>query len=229
MTDLLAFTAPWLLPAFHWLGSEVSWLELVAMLLALLMVWCNLRVNVLAWPLAIASSALYGVLFLHSKLYGEASLQLVFIAVGGYGWWQWLRGTLASGEPLRVRRLSSAQRWRALALTLAAWPLLGLLLAHATDSDVPFLDALPTVGSLLGQYLLARQWVDNWPVWVLVNVVSVGLFASKGLWLTALLYALFALLALLGWRAWARLAAQPHAPALAPPAPKLVAQPTAHG
>ena len=211
MTDLLALTAPWLLPAFHWLGSDVSWLELVAMVLALLMVWCNLRVNVLAWPLAIVSSALYGVLFLHIKLYGEAALQLVFIAVSVYGWWQWLRGTLASGEPLRVRRLSRDQGWRALALTLAAWPLLGLLLAHATDNDVPYLDALPTVGSLLGQYLLARQWVDNWPVWLLVNVVSVGLFASKGLWLTALLYALFALLALLGWRAWARLAAQPGA------------------
>ena len=209
MNELLAFTAPWLLPAFHLLGADISWLELVAVVLAVVMVWCNLRVNPLAWPLAIASSALYAVLFLHSKLYGEASLQLVFIAVGCYGWWQWLRGTLASGEPLRVRQLSRAQRWRAAALTLAAWPLLGLLLAHATDSDVPYLDALPTVGSLLGQVLLARQWVDNWPVWVAVNVISVGLFATKGLWLTVALYALFAVLALVGWRAWAALAARP--------------------
>lgn len=209
MTELLAFTAPWLRPAFHLLGADISWLELVAVVLAVVMVVCNLRVNPLAWPLAIASSALYAVLFLHSKLYGEASLQLVFIAVGFYGWWQWLRGTLASGEPLRVRQLSAAQRWRAGALTLAAWPLLGLLLAHATDSDVPYLDALPTVGSLLGQVLLARQWVDNWPVWVVVNVISVGLFATKGLWLTVALYALFAVLALVGWRAWAALAARP--------------------
>ncbi len=209
MNDLLALTAPWLLPAFHLLGADVSWLELVAVVLAVLMVWCNLRVNPLAWPLAIASSALYAVLFLHSKLYGEASLQLVFITVGFYGWWQWLRGTLASGEPLRVRQLSAAQRWRAAALTLAAWPLLGLLLAHTTDSDVPYLDALPTVGSLLGQFLLARQWVDNWPVWVLVNIISVGLFVTKGLWLTVALYALFAVLALVGWRAWSALAARP--------------------
>ena len=209
MTALLDLTAPWLLPAFSAWGGDVSWLELLAMLLALLMVVFNLRVNVLAWPLAIISSALYAVLFLHSKLYGEAALQLVFIAVALYGWWQWWRGTLASGTPLRVRQLSAAQRWRALALMLAAWPLLGLLLARATDSELPFLDALPTVGSLLGQYLLARQWVDNWPVWVAVNLVSIVLFASRGLWLTVLLYALFALLALLGWRAWARLAAQP--------------------
>ena len=93
------------------------------------------------------------------------------------------------------------------AATLAAWPLLGLLLAHATDSDVPYFDALPTVASITGQILLARKCVENWPVWVGVNVVSVALFAHKGLWLTVVLYALFAVLALLGWRAWRRLAA----------------------
>ena len=80
MTDLLAATAPLLLPAFSVLGSDVSWLELVAVLLAVGMVLCNLRVNPLAWPLAIASSMLYGVLFAHSRLYGEAALQLVSAA-----------------------------------------------------------------------------------------------------------------------------------------------------
>lgn len=206
MNELLVATAPLLRPAFRLLGGDVTWLELVAMTMALVMVWCNLRVNPLAWPLAIASSALYGLLFLHSKLYGESALQLVFIALGFWGWWQWLRGTTRSGERLPVRALTPRQRWQALLLTLAAWPLLGLLLARATDSPVPYLDALPTVGSLLGQVLLARKWVDNWPVWVAVNLVSVALFASRGLWLTVALYALFALLALAGWRAWAAMA-----------------------
>jgi nicotinamide mononucleotide transporter len=91
--------------------------------------------------------------------------------------------------------------------TLAAWPLLGMLLQRLTDSDVPYLDAAPTVASVTGQILLGRKFVENWPVWVGVNLVSLGLFASKGLWLTVLLYALFALLALAGWRAWQRLAA----------------------
>ena len=77
-----------------------------------------------------------------------------------------------------------------------------------TDSDVPFWDALPTAGSITGQWLLGRQYVENWPVWVLVNAISIALFAYKGLWLTVLLYALFAVLALVGWRAWARRAAQ---------------------
>ena len=76
------------------------------------------------------------------------------------------------------------------------------MLARFTDSDVPFFDALPTVGSLTGQLLLARKAIENWPVWLAVNLVSVALFATKGLWLTVLLYALFALLSVIGWRAW---------------------------
>ena len=193
---------PALLPAFTLWGAPVTWLEIVAFVLALLMVWANLRVNPLGWPLAIISSLLYALLFADSKLYGEASLQFVFVALALWGWWQWLRGTTAAGAPLPVRHLQRRQRLWAAAATLAAWPLLGLLLKHGTDSDVPFLDALPTAASVTGQILLGRKFVDNWPVWLAVNTVSVALFAYKGLWLTVVLYGLFALLSVLGWRAW---------------------------
>ncbi len=191
-----------LAPAFTLWGSPVAWLEIVAFVLAIAMVLCNFRVNPWAWPLAIVSSALYGLLFASSRLYGEASLQLLFITVGFWGWWQWLRGRGADGTPLRVHVLSASARWRIGALTLAAWPLLGWLLDRHTDSDVPYLDALPTVGSIAGQFLLGRKLVENWPVWLVVNLFSVGLFALKGLWLTVLLYALFAALSVVGWRLW---------------------------
>lgn len=203
---MLHAARPWLAPAFTLWGSPVTWLELVACVLALAMVLCNLRVNPLGWPLAMVSSLLYALLFADSRLYGEASLQLFFIVIAGWGWWQWLRGRGGDGQALQVHTMSSAQRWRALAATLAAWPLLALLLARGTDSDVPWLDALPTVASVTGQLLLGRKLVENWPVWLAVNVFSVGLFAYKGLGLTALLYALFAVLSLVGWRAWWRLA-----------------------
>lgn len=196
-----------LAPLFTLLGSPVTALELVAFVLSLAMVACNLRVNPWAWPLAILSSMLYGVLFLSSKLYGEAGLQVVFIVLAGWGWWQWQRGRGGDGQPLRVHSLQPRQRLLALAATLAAWPLVGLLLQHATDSDVPYLDALPTVGSLTGQFLLGRKLVENWIVWLAVNLASVVLFAVKGLWLTVLLYAIFALLSVVGWRAWRRLEA----------------------
>lgn len=206
LDTLLQAARPLLAPAFTLWGSPATWLELIAFGLALAMVACNLRVNPLGWPLAIASSLLYALLFADSRLYGEASLQLFFIAIAGWGWWQWRRGRGDDGLALRVHSMPSTQRWRALILTLAAWPLLALLLARGTDSDVPWLDALPTVASVAGQLMLGRKLVENWPVWLAVNVFSVGLFAYKALWLTALLYALFAVLSVLGWRAWSRLA-----------------------
>lgn len=198
---------PLLAPAFTLWGSPVTALEVAAFVLGVWMVVCNMRVNPLAWPLAIASSLAYLLLFAHSKLYGEAGLQVVFALVALWGWWQWLNGRQADGRKLRVRWLPGRARAALAAATLLAWPLLGLLLDHATDSDVPYWDAFPTTASLAGQWLLGRQYVENWPVWVIVNVVSVGLFAWKGLWLTVLLYVLFTAMALLGWRAWARRAA----------------------
>lgn len=194
-----------LVPAFTLWGGPVTWLEIVAFVLSIAMVLCNFRVSPWAWPLAIVSSALYGLLFASSHLYGEASLQVLFITVAFWGWWQWLRGRGADGTPLRVHVLSMPARWRIGALTLAAWPVLGWLLDRYTDSDVPYLDALPTVGSVAGQLLLGRKLVENWAVWLVVNVVSLALFAVKGLWLTVVLYALFALLSVVGWRMWLRL------------------------
>ena len=205
----MASLEPLLAAAFTLLGSPVTWLEIVAFVLSVWMVVCNMRVDALAWPLAIAASLLYGLLFAASKLYGEAGLQVFFALIAAWGWWQWKFGTQDGGVPLAVRRLGRSARGSLLVLTLAAWPLLGLLLDRATDSDVPYLDAFPTAFSIAGQWLLGRMYVENWPTWVLVNVVSIALFAVKGLWLTVLLYALFTVMALFGWRAWARKAALP--------------------
>ena len=202
VAPLWAPLAPLFAPLFSLWGSPVTPAELVACALSVVMVLCNLVVNPTGWPLAIASSALYLLLFAHSRLYGEAALQVFFIVVSGWGWWQWLRASGADGAPLRVHRLGARARLRAAILTLAAWPLLGLLLARVTDTDVPFLDALPTVGSVTGQFLLGRKLLENWPVWLAVNLWSIGLFAYKGLWLTVALYAAFAVLSVAGWRAW---------------------------
>jgi len=193
-----------LAPAFTALGSPISWLELVAFVLAIWMVVCNMRVQVLAWPLALTSSLLYFLLFWSGKLYGEASLQLLFAALALWGWWQWLRGRTAEGDTLHVRTLGPKGRVTALLVTLAAWPLLGLFLQHRTDSPLPYWDALPTVASITGQWLLGRKYQENWPVWVIVNLVSIGLFALKGYWLTVVLYAVFVPMSVAGWRAWQR-------------------------
>jgi len=206
MDSLLQAMQPLFAAAFHLWGSPVTWLEIVAFVLAVAMVVFNIRVHPVAWPLAIASSLLYFALFWSGRLYGEASLQLLFVVVAGWGWWQWLRGTLPDGSALRVRSLGPRGRAIAIGAWLAAWPAAGWFLMRFTDNDVPWLDAFPTAGSVIGQWLLGRKYVENWPVWVVVNVVSVALFAYKQYWLTVLLYSLFIAMSFVGWKAWRRLA-----------------------
>ena len=190
--------------AFTLWGSPTSWLEVVAFVLALAMVGCNMREIHWGWPLAAISSVMYAALFARSKLYGDAGLNLFFAVVAGWGWAQWLRGHRADGSALRIARLSPAGLRNTVLACLALWPLTGLFLKHFTDTDVPWWDAFPTALSLVGQFLLGRKFIANWPVWLLVNIVGTSLYAYKGLWLTVILYTLFALLSAAGWRAWGR-------------------------
>jgi len=170
--------------------------------LAIAMVVCNIRVNPIGWPLAIVSSLLYVALFWDNKLYGDASLQVFFALVASWGWWQWLRGTQDGGHALQVRSMGLRGRLAVVVATLALWPALGWFLKHYTDTDVPWWDAFPTAASVVGQWLLGRKYVENWPMWVVVNAVSIALFAYKGLWVTAVLYAIFLGMSFAGWRAW---------------------------
>ena len=121
-----------------------------------------------------------------------------------WGWTQWLRGRRDDGGALTVSRLSRRGLLASLAAGALLWPATGWFLKTWTDTDVPWWDAFPTAVSVIGQILLGRKILENWAVWLLVNLVSVGLFAWKSLWLTAVLYALFAALSIVGWRAWRR-------------------------
>jgi nicotinamide mononucleotide transporter len=196
--------------AFTLFGAGVTRLEVIAFALALGCVVFNVLEIHWAWPLAIASSLLYAWLFFASRLYGDVAVQTFFVVSSLWGWYQWLFGRRADGQgaaaPLRIGRLGRRRLAAVGLLWLAAWPVLGLLLARYTDTDVPYFNALPTVGSFIGQVLLALKFVETWPVWLLVNAVSVVLYGSKSLWLTAGLYVIFGALAIAGWRRWAGLA-----------------------
>jgi nicotinamide mononucleotide transporter len=195
--------------AFHLFGTDVSWLEVLGFVAALGCVILSVFEIHWGWLLAIISSILYGYLFSTSRLYGEAALQGFFVLVAAWGWWQWLFGrrrrTAQGGNSrLTIESLGARHRLAVLGTWLAGWLILGLTLEQLTDSDLPWLDAFPTAGSLIGQLLLARKLIENWAVWTVVNLASVVLFVMKGLWLTALLYLLFAMLAILGWLRWSR-------------------------
>lgn len=182
------------------LGFATTPLELVSFVLALATVLLNIRQNHWAWLFSIISSATYGFVFFEAQLYGDMGLQLVFIGVSIWGWQQWLRG--AASAPLPVSRLGA----RGLGLAAAGWltgfALLSWFLQIWTDTDVPHADGFLTAGSLVGQLLLSRKKLENWHVWIVVDILYVGLYLYKELTLTAILYAVFVLMAVLGLLAW---------------------------
>ncbi len=191
--------------AFTLLDTPVTWLEVIAFVLALANIACNVFEIHWGWPLTFIASGLYAWLFYTSKLYGEAAVNVCFALTAGWGWSQWLRGQNDDGlAPLKIARLTP----NALRGVVLAWALLWLscsaVLHSITDSDVVWADGFVTAGSLVGTYLLGRKYIANWPTWIIVNLASVALFAHKGLALTAVLYVIFLGLAVWGWIGWQR-------------------------
>lgn len=189
-------------------GYPLSLLEMLAFFFALACVCLEVFEIHWAWPLAIVSSLLYAWLFQAHRLYGETGLQLFFVVISLWGWWQWLHGhragSAAGGEQVSLQITPLAfGRWLPLILIwLLVWGSLGLGLEQLTDTDVPFFDAFVTAGSIVGTVLMARKLIAAWPVLLLSNLVATALFGVKGLYLTCLLYAVFAWLSLIGWRRW---------------------------
>jgi nicotinamide mononucleotide transporter len=188
------------------LGFQTTPLELISFALSIVTVLLNIRRVHWAWLFAIVSSATYGIVFFNARLYGDAGLQAVFIAASVWGWYEWLRGTGKDDKPLVVTRVDRAGWSWSLAGWLLGFVLLSWFLHAYTDTDVPHMDGFLTAGSLLGTLLAARKKVENWHVWIAVDVLYVGLYVYKGLHLTAILYAVFVAMAVVGLRAWARAA-----------------------
>ena len=180
----------------------MSLTEAAGFALAVLMVLCSIKELHWSWPLAIASSVLYFFVFQDSQLYGEAVLQIVFAVLALWGWWQWLRPSLLQTQGSDIQRMSPRAGWQTAITALVLWPLVAFFLQHLTDSDVPWWDGFVTALSLVGQYLLGRKYLENWLIWIVVNGVSIGLFAYKSLWLTVLLYVIFLVMSWIGWRTW---------------------------
>ena len=191
--------------AFSLFGTAVTWLEVVAFLLALANIACNVAEIHWGWPLTVVASALYAWLFYANKLYGEAAVNVFFAMTAIWGWWQWLHGKRKDGGgKLAIASLPTQGVGNiALAWTLL-WLVCAALLHSVTDSDVAWADGFVTAGSIVGTYLLGRKFIANWPVWLIVNTASIALFAYKGLTLTVVLYAIFWGLAVAGWWGWHR-------------------------
>jgi nicotinamide mononucleotide transporter len=196
-------------PAIELFHTPVTWLELIADLAGALSVWWATREVVLTWPAGLLNSALFLVLFIDVDLFASAGLQVAFIVLGLYGWWSWARGvpdpegSTSSGE-LPVRR-TVPREWVVLGVcTVVGVAFIAWLLTSHTASPAPWWDAIVLVLSLVATYGQAQKLVESWAIWIVVDVVSVPLYASRELLPTALLYAGFGVLCVLGWRDWSR-------------------------
>ena len=176
--------------------QAMSALEVIAVLLSASAVWLTVRQNLLCWPLGLVSVLMYSWVFFDVKLYSDMLLQL-------YGWWQWTRGG-AQHAGRKVSRLPGNQLLLSLAIGASGSLLLGYLMSTHTDAAAPWLDAALTSFSLVAQVWMAQKRLECWPLWIVLDVIYVGLFLSKELYLTAVLYAVFTALAVTGWRAWQR-------------------------
>jgi len=178
----------------------MSWTEALGFATGGVSVWLYVRQNVWAWPTGIANSAFWLVLFWGSRLYLDAGLQIVYIGLGVWGWYWWLRGGERGGR-LTVSRTPRVEAW--LLTAIGVLGTLGLWWAMvAVDDALPLPDAATTVVSLLAQYMLTRKLLANWWCWIAVDVAYVVMYASQHLYLTAALQPLFIAMCVAGLRQW---------------------------
>jgi nicotinamide mononucleotide transporter len=189
----------WLVTA--WLSFQPYALETVAVLWGILTVWLTVKQNNWCWPIGSASNALFAVIFFREKLYADMVLQLIYIGLNAYGWYEWRFGGQNKAS-LPVAFTPARARLTLAALAVAGTAAVTLYLARYTDASLPFWDATTTVLSLVAQFMLARKWIENWWVWITVNVLYIGLYATKGLYLTSAQQLVFITLSVMGYLGW---------------------------
>jgi nicotinamide mononucleotide transporter len=177
--------------------------EILAVLFGIISVYLSTRENIWSWPTALINVGLYFVVFYEAKLYADMGLQVVYFALSLYGWYEWLYGGENRTE-LHVSRTSRTLGVRLIVIGVVCAATLGTALARFTDAALPYLDSATTSTSLVAQWMMTRKILENWAVWAVVDVVYVGMFIFKKLYLTAGLYSVFFVLAVMGYVQWKR-------------------------
>ena len=178
-------------------------IEIVAAVFGVVSVFLSVRQNIWSWPTAIVNVGLYIFVFFGAKLYADTGLQVVYVVLNAYGWYHWLYGGKNRTE-LPVSRTSARLGAFLVGLGLAGTIAIGTLLARTTDASLPYLDSMTTSTSLVAQWMMTRKLLENWIVWVSVDVVYIGMYIYKSLYITAVLYFVFLVLSAMGYRQWKR-------------------------
>lgn len=203
MKKTWTFVAAFVLMAAVAVYTSSTTLEIVATATGLVSVWLTARENIWAWPVGLVNVACFFFMFEEAKLYADMMLQVFFFLLSVYGWIVWLtkRGG-ADVRPTRRITVSFAVILGVLTVAVAwAW---GYVLQAYTDASIPYADALIATLSLAAQFLLSSKVLENWLVWIAVDVLSIGMYAYKELYALAFLYVIFLLIAVSGYVSWKR-------------------------
>lgn len=184
-----------------------TWLEIIGVFTGLLCVYLAARNNIWNWPTAIVSVGIYIFIFLDARLYADMGLQVYFLIMNIYGWYFWSKKPVTESKT-PVVLITLRQAIISVLIIAAVTPSLGFLLIklspilHYKPASYPYLDSFCTACSLVAQVFLARKVLENWLIWIFVDVIYVGVYIFKHLDLTAVMYAIYVAIALLGYIDW---------------------------
>jgi len=179
----------------------MTWTEILGFVTGAASVLLAVRENAWNWPIGIANNIFFLILFWKAKLYADATLQIVYIVISVFGWWNWVRGGAGHTE-LPISRTTARTAIVLAVLTTVATALLMAILRRFTDSSAPLGDGVTTALSLTAQYMLSRKLLENWWVWMTADVIYVALYCYKSLYLTGVLYLLFFAMCIAGYTGW---------------------------
>jgi nicotinamide mononucleotide transporter len=182
--------------------TQTGWLEWCGVVSGILCVWLAAKNNILNWPIAIVSVIIYIFIFYDSKLYADMGLQIYFLLMNVYGWYFWNKNRKSTAIPTPVSQITRKEILLSAAGVIVFTFVLGFILRQNTDASFPFIDSFCTACSLIAQIFLARKVLQNWLIWIFVDIIYVGVYVSKDLYATAIMYALYIYIAWMGYRQW---------------------------
>lgn len=179
-------------------------LEVIGLILGLCYLYYEYKASKWVWLFAILMPMISLYVYYHRGIYADFGINIYYLITAIYGFVVWSIGG-KSGSGVRITHASKTVKWVCGAIALVLWVVIYYILVNFTDSNVPVPDAFTTSLSMVGSWMLARKYVEQWLVWVVVDVVSVGLFIYKGIYPYALLYSIYSVIALMGYRKWKKL------------------------
>ena len=185
----------------RWLSG--NYIELLGAILGIAYIFFSIRQSILTWPIGLLTSLLYVWVFLVSKLYADMGLQMYYVVISIYGWYEWLRGNQSNhSEPIKVSRMTLILSLVLATISFLIFILIWFILKNYTDSQVPMADAFATSLSIVATWMLARKILEHWLIWIFVDAFSIGLFWYKDLLPTVILFAVYTVMAYIGYREW---------------------------